>query len=56
LSRIVDLSPAAPDGGLDTKPAMLVDKAMRLAPLLDRSPADPDEARALLGLRCANVS
>jgi uncharacterized protein (DUF849 family) len=36
--------------------AELVDKAIRLAPLLDRSPADPDEARALLGLRCANVS
>jgi uncharacterized protein (DUF849 family) len=54
LSRIVDLSPAAPDRGRSN--AELVDKAIRLAPLLDRSPADPDEARALLGLRCANVS
>ena len=31
--------------------AELVDKAVRLAPLLDRSPADPDGARAILGLR-----
>jgi uncharacterized protein (DUF849 family) len=30
--------------------AELVDKAPRLAPLLDRSPADPDGARAILGL------
>jgi uncharacterized protein (DUF849 family) len=31
--------------------AELVEKAIRLAPLLDRSPAGPDEARAILGLR-----
>jgi uncharacterized protein (DUF849 family) len=30
--------------------AELVEKAMTLAPLLDRAPAGPDEARALLGL------
>jgi hypothetical protein len=30
--------------------AELVEKAIRLAPLLDRSPADPDGARAILGL------
>jgi uncharacterized protein (DUF849 family) len=30
--------------------AELVEKALRLAPLLDREPAGPDEARALLGL------
>jgi uncharacterized protein (DUF849 family) len=30
--------------------AELVEKAMRLAPLLDRAPAGADEARALLGL------
>jgi uncharacterized protein (DUF849 family) len=31
--------------------AELVEKAIRLAPLLDRTPAGPDEARAILGLR-----
>jgi uncharacterized protein (DUF849 family) len=31
--------------------AQLVEKAMRLAPLLDRLPARPDEARSILGLR-----
>jgi uncharacterized protein (DUF849 family) len=31
--------------------AELVEKAMRLAPLLDRLPAGPDEARSILGLR-----
>ena len=31
--------------------AELVEKAIRLAPLLDRAPAEPDEARAILGLR-----
>jgi uncharacterized protein (DUF849 family) len=30
--------------------AELVAKAMTLAPLLDREPADPDGARAILGL------
>jgi uncharacterized protein (DUF849 family) len=30
--------------------AELVKKAITLAPLLDRAPAGPDEARALLGL------
>jgi uncharacterized protein (DUF849 family) len=31
--------------------AELVEKAMRLAPLLDRLPAGPDEARSILGLQ-----
>ena len=31
--------------------AELVEKALKLAPLLDRAPASPDVARALLGLR-----
>jgi uncharacterized protein (DUF849 family) len=31
--------------------AELVEKAIRLAPLLDRVPADPDRARAILGLQ-----
>jgi uncharacterized protein (DUF849 family) len=31
--------------------AELVEKALTLAPLLDRAPADPRAARALLGLR-----
>jgi uncharacterized protein (DUF849 family) len=33
--------------------AELVEKAMTLAPLLDRQPVDPDGAREILGLRGA---